>query len=59
MNKEIKMAIIATADAQKFGLWFLSDIVDWIDQNLDPEEVYSEDTLRNWALDNGMVEDAK
>lgn len=34
------------------------DIIDYIASNKRPEDVFSKDELRNWALDNGFVEES-
>lgn len=31
--------------------------VDWIRDNLSPDDVYDRSTLEEWALNNGFVED--
>lgn len=33
------------------------EILDFIDDNLDPGDVFSEDVLKEWALNNGFVEE--
>lgn len=33
----------------------LADAIDWIAENLPPEEVFSVDDLDEWALDNEFV----
>jgi len=38
------------AQDNKFGREFLESITDWIDDNMSPSEVFSEDTLINWAM---------
>ena len=35
----------------------LSDAVEWIEANLEPEEVFSKDKLFRWAGRNGLVEE--
>jgi hypothetical protein len=35
-------------------LSILDDIVEWIDLNLDPEEVYTGSRLEQWAFENGF-----
>lgn len=38
--------------------WDLLDYaVEWIGDNLEPEEVFSESSLEEWALNNGFVRD--
>lgn len=35
----------------------LEDAVEWIKNNLSPEEVFSEDDLIQWALENGFTKE--
>lgn len=39
------------------GSTLLEESIDWIQANLDPEDVFSVETLRDWAEDNGYVEE--
>ena len=39
-----------------FGIKFLDDIIDWIGKNLDPEDVFREKLLKEWAESNGYIE---
>ena len=41
----------ATQD-QKFGSAFLEEILNWIAENLDPEEVFGVEPLREWTATN-------
>lgn len=36
---------------------FLSEALDWIRDNLTPEEVFTEDQLQDWATSNGYKPD--
>lgn len=36
---------------------FLSEIGDWLQDHLAPDDIFTEAQLRTWALDNGMVYD--
>ena len=49
-------------DAKLFGDDFLDDILDWVNGNLEPEEVFEVSTLEEWAKEwaenNGYVEEA-
>ena len=38
---------------------FLSEALDWIRDNLPPEEVFTESQLQEWATDNGYVPEDK
>lgn len=38
-----------------FGTEFLDKILEWIDGNLEPDQVFSEAALESWAEDNGYV----
>ena len=35
-------------------LSILDEIIDWVDVNLDPEEVYTTKRLEQWAYENGF-----
>lgn len=37
----------------KFGQEFLGQILDYIANNFEPEEVFDVDVLEQWAKDNG------
>jgi len=39
----------------KFGRDFLDEIVDWIANNLEPAEVFSADSLRDWADSHDFI----
>lgn len=41
----------------KFGSEFLGLIVDWIGENLNPDDVFGEDALKDWAESHGYQED--
>jgi hypothetical protein len=34
---------------------FLGEAIEWINDNLDPDDVFSDDKLRVWAEKNGYV----
>jgi len=34
-----------------------SYVLDWVADNFAPEEIFDEETLRQWALDSGFVEE--
>jgi hypothetical protein len=36
----------------------LHDTFDWIQENMNPEDVFDYDTLRHWAEENGFVVDS-
>ena len=42
---------------ERFGEAFLDDVLDWIRRTLEPDEVFDEKVLRDWALYNGFVEE--
>jgi len=48
---------MATYDERKFAEHFFDDIVAWIADNLDPEEVYQTEQLEKWAEEHGFVEE--
>jgi len=35
----------------------LDEAIDWIQNNLDPDDVFTEQQLRDWAEASGFVED--
>lgn len=53
------MAKLTAARVQSFGHCFdegvLRSIIEWIGANLDPEDVFDDEELANWALNNGFV----
>lgn len=40
-----------------FGWTFLDEVVEWIQENLNPEDIFTNDQLMDWAEDNGLVEE--
>lgn len=40
---------------KRFGREFLDQIIDWIAANLEPDDVFSLETLLDWANYNGLV----
>ena len=46
-NQEAVNAILPT--------YLLDDFIDWIAKHLDPEDVFTEERLSEWAVDNGYV----
>ena len=54
------MATYAENEKFKRDIWPnypLDDAIDWIANNLSPEDVFSEEQLQEWALDHGFVEE--
>jgi len=43
-------------DARDFGYYFFKDIIDWIVDNILPEDVFGIETLEEWARDAGWTE---
>ena len=37
--------------------FLLERSIDWISNNMEPEDVFGEARLKDWAKDNGMVEE--
>ena len=37
--------------------WLLDEAISWIQDNLNPDDVFSDDDLEGWATDNGFVEE--
>lgn len=47
---------MATQQMQRaFGVEFLDQIIEWVIENLSPEEIYNEADLARWAKDEGWV----
>lgn len=44
-----------TRDVQPVGLINLSDVVEWVRENLEPGDVFSETQLRRWAYENDFT----
>lgn len=44
--------------ACSFDVPSLDDIIDYIRRNLEPEQVYRQTALENWAINNGFVSEA-
>jgi len=45
-NKKFKEFIVSDS--------LLDEAIDWIAENLKPEDVFGESELETWALDNGL-----
>ena len=41
--------------SDKFGREFFDQIIEWISENLDPEDVFNEDDLIEWALSGEFI----
>jgi hypothetical protein len=50
-------AWLTTQDEDRFGRGFLSDIVDWVRDNLDPDQVFTYAQLKSWAMENGLIDE--
>lgn len=48
LNKEFSSSILPITS-------LLDDTVDWIRDNLTPEDIFDESTLEEWALSNGFI----
>ena len=42
---------------KKFGYVFLDSVMDFIRDNYNPEDIFSEKTLKQWAENNGYIPD--
>ena len=49
------MRITSAFEDKEFGQEFLGQILAYIADNFEPEDVFDEDVLRQWAKDNGYV----
>jgi hypothetical protein len=38
-----------------FGREMLDQLLDWIVENMEPDEVFDDQTLRQWAEDHGWL----
>jgi hypothetical protein len=41
---------------RRFGMYFLDDIIDWIQKNLEPDDVFTDKQLLAWAYESGLTE---
>lgn len=48
MESEMTRALVFDAST-------LDAITEWIEKNLDPEDVFTDEQLEKWATDNGYV----
>lgn len=48
-------AVTSSTDEQRFGREFLDPILEWIGENLDPDQVFPDVVLDEWAANNGWV----
>lgn len=46
------MATTSTYEDKEFGAHFLEDIIDYIAGNFEPDDVYTEDTLKGYVSEN-------
>lgn len=46
-----------TSNTKVGDLFTKSEIIDFVIQNYDPDEIYTHGSLQAWAEDNGYVED--
>ena len=51
------MPYTTDTEDRAFGGQFLGDIISYIADNFEPDEVYESSILKEWILDNGYVED--
>jgi len=51
------MAITSIYEDKDFGANFLGDIIEWIGQNIEPDETYSENQLKAFLKDQYDPED--
>ena len=35
----------------------LEDVIDWINNNLSPDDVFDLEELKDWAINNGFIEE--
>lgn len=34
---------------------FLEEAIDWINKNMNPEDIFDSSSLNNWAVENGYL----
>lgn len=52
------MAIYTSmSDDKEFGTYFLQDILEWVKERFSPEEIYEDDTLKDYVSGNFDPED--
>lgn len=51
------MSLYITPLSKSFGEQFLDEIVYWISENLEPEDVFDNNELEAWAEDNGWAKE--
>jgi hypothetical protein len=56
-NRKFKEFINELIDGEEYYDIDMSDVIDWITSNLDPDEVFDEDALTYWADHNGFIVD--
>ena len=44
-------------EQQDFGASVLPEIVQWIQDNTTPDDIYHDDVLHDWAIDNGYIKE--
>jgi hypothetical protein len=44
------------SNSKDFGNYFFKDICEWIEDNPLPEDIFSNDVLEKWAIENGWSE---
>ena len=51
--------MVATGDfdEKKFGRDFLSDILSWVSENFEPDDIYDESTLREYVRGHFTLEE--
>ena len=57
-NKDVSEFRDFIMGACSFDAPSLDDIIDYIRNNLEPEQVYRQTALENWAVNNGFVSEA-
>ena len=46
------MNYISDNDYKAFGAFFLSDTISYIADNFEPDDVFGEDTIKEWVADS-------
>ena len=49
--------LVTRASENTFGQEFLDDILSWISDWFDPDEIFDDAALKGWAEENGWTEE--
>ena len=52
-----RVVYFSIRDHEEFGKRFLEDVVDFIRDHFDPEDIFDESALEDWAEENGWSQE--